>query len=140
MDSIIFYSILGLDRSSRVPYQPILIPSYQPTRRSIRQNIGRENVSPYQRSSYILLFLLLLLLFLTLSLYLLLSPIYLYICRLFLRKIIRSIRSTVGKQFPIAVKLNSTDFLKGGFNENDSIEVLRIPFFIYHAHFLYSSY
>ena len=41
-----------------------------------------------------------------------------------LLEIIKAVRSTVGPYFPIAVKLNSSDQLEGGFEENDSIEVV----------------
>jgi len=37
--------------------------------------------------------------------------------------IVRQIREEVGPEFPIAVKLNSADFQKGGFDFNDSLKV-----------------
>ncbi len=40
--------------------------------------------------------------------------------------IIREIRKTVGANFPIAVKLNSADFQKGGFTEEESLEVVKM--------------
>ena len=43
----------------------------------------------------------------------------------FLLEIYRAIRATVGDSFPISVKLNSADFQKGGFDETDSIEVIK---------------
>jgi 2,4-dienoyl-CoA reductase-like NADH-dependent reductase (Old Yellow Enzyme family) len=42
----------------------------------------------------------------------------------FLRAIIRAIRDAVGPDFPIGLKLNSTDFQHGGFNEEESMRVL----------------
>ncbi|CAA0111276.1 NADH oxidase [Zhongshania aliphaticivorans] len=43
----------------------------------------------------------------------------------FLLEIYRAIRATVGDDFAVAVKLNSADFQKGGFDEGDSIEVIK---------------
>ncbi|MDY6943795.1 MAG: NADH:flavin oxidoreductase/NADH oxidase family protein [Pseudomonadota bacterium] len=40
-----------------------------------------------------------------------------------LLEIVRSIRSEVGPQFPICVKLNSADFQKGGFSNEESMQV-----------------
>ncbi|WP_299260436.1 NADH:flavin oxidoreductase/NADH oxidase family protein [uncultured Aquimarina sp.] len=40
--------------------------------------------------------------------------------------IIRDVRKAVGKDFPISVKLNSTDFQRGGFTENESLEVVKM--------------
>jgi len=40
-----------------------------------------------------------------------------------LLEIVRSIRSEVGAKFPISVKLNSADFQKGGFTNDESIQV-----------------
>ncbi|MDY8134762.1 NADH:flavin oxidoreductase/NADH oxidase family protein [Aquimarina sp. 2201CG5-10] len=40
--------------------------------------------------------------------------------------IIRSVRNAVGPSFPISVKLNSADFQKGGFTEEESLEVVRM--------------
>ena len=42
-----------------------------------------------------------------------------------LLEIVRQIRKTVGADFPISVKLNSADFQKGGFSEDESMEVVR---------------
>ena len=41
----------------------------------------------------------------------------------FVLEIYRAIRKTVGKKFPIGVKLNSSDFMHGGFTEDESIAV-----------------
>ena len=38
-------------------------------------------------------------------------------------EIVRAVRSHVGNDFPISVKLNSADFQKGGFNFKDSLQV-----------------
>jgi len=43
----------------------------------------------------------------------------------FLREIYRGIREAVGDDFPVAVKLNSADFQKGGFDEADSMRVIQ---------------
>jgi 2,4-dienoyl-CoA reductase-like NADH-dependent reductase (Old Yellow Enzyme family) len=43
----------------------------------------------------------------------------------FLLEIYRATRSAVGEGFPVGVKLNSADFQKGGFSEEDSIQVIR---------------
>ncbi|MBT3933198.1 MAG: NADH:flavin oxidoreductase/NADH oxidase family protein [Bacteroidetes bacterium] len=40
--------------------------------------------------------------------------------------IIREVRKAVGVDFPISVKLNSSDFQRGGFIEEDSLEVIRM--------------
>ncbi|NEO23350.1 MAG: NADH:flavin oxidoreductase/NADH oxidase family protein [Moorea sp. SIO4A5] len=42
----------------------------------------------------------------------------------FLFEVYRSVRSKVGSDFPVAVKLNSSDFQKGGFSYSESLEVL----------------
>lgn len=42
----------------------------------------------------------------------------------FLYAIIDAVRAAVGPHYPIGVKLNSADFQRGGFDENDSIEVI----------------
>lgn len=42
----------------------------------------------------------------------------------FVREIYTQIRNLVGPDFPIGIKLNSTDFQKGGFSEDDSIKVM----------------
>lgn len=43
----------------------------------------------------------------------------------FLREVITAVREAVGPQFPIAVKLNSADFQRGGFAFEDSITVAK---------------
>lgn len=40
--------------------------------------------------------------------------------------IIKEIRAEVGAEFPISVKLNSSDFQKGGFSEEDSLQVISL--------------
>ncbi|MEZ4325484.1 MAG: NADH:flavin oxidoreductase/NADH oxidase family protein [Polyangiales bacterium] len=40
------------------------------------------------------------------------------------RAVLRAIRSEVGSAFPVAVKLNSADFQRGGFSEDESLQVL----------------
>ncbi len=40
--------------------------------------------------------------------------------------IIKKVREEVGASFPIAVKLNSADFQKGGFTEEESLEVVKM--------------
>ncbi len=44
----------------------------------------------------------------------------------FVVEIYREIRKKVGSKFPIGIKLNSTDFQKGGFSEEESMEVVKI--------------
>lgn len=44
----------------------------------------------------------------------------------FVVEIYRKIRSLVGAEFPIGIKLNSADFQKGGFSEEESMEVVKI--------------
>ena len=44
----------------------------------------------------------------------------------FVIEVYRKIRSQVGSSFPIGIKLNSADFQKGGFSEEESIEVVKI--------------
>lgn len=43
----------------------------------------------------------------------------------FITEIYKGIRASLGKQFNISVKLNSSDFQKGGFTEEESIEVAK---------------
>lgn len=43
----------------------------------------------------------------------------------FLIEVYRAIRHTVGKGFPVALKLNSADFMKGGFTEEESMQVVK---------------
>ena len=45
--------------------------------------------------------------------------------RKFLMDVYTEIRKQVGTDFPIAIKLNSADFQKGGFTEDDSLEVIK---------------
>ena len=45
--------------------------------------------------------------------------------RKFLMDVYAEIRKQVGADFPIAIKLNSADFQKGGFTEDDSLEVIK---------------
>ncbi|WP_339839508.1 NADH:flavin oxidoreductase/NADH oxidase family protein [uncultured Maribacter sp.] len=44
----------------------------------------------------------------------------------FVVEVYRKIREYVGASFPIGIKLNSTDFQKGGFSEEESMEVVKI--------------
>jgi 2,4-dienoyl-CoA reductase-like NADH-dependent reductase (Old Yellow Enzyme family) len=39
--------------------------------------------------------------------------------------VVRAVRATVGPLFPIAVKLNSSDFVQGGFTLDESVQVVR---------------
>ncbi|MGI9317841.1 MAG: oxidoreductase, partial [bacterium] len=41
-------------------------------------------------------------------------------------EVIAAIRRTVGPEFPIGIKINSTDKLQGGLTENDALEVVRL--------------
>ncbi len=43
----------------------------------------------------------------------------------FVLAIYHAIREQVGEDFPIGIKLNSADFMKGGFTEDDSMEVVK---------------
>jgi 2,4-dienoyl-CoA reductase-like NADH-dependent reductase (Old Yellow Enzyme family) len=43
----------------------------------------------------------------------------------FLIETFRAVRQTCGQAFPVSVKLNSADFLRGGFSEEDAIVVAR---------------
>ena len=43
----------------------------------------------------------------------------------FLLEVVRATRKAVGAEFPVAVKLNSDDFRKGGFTLEDSVQVVR---------------
>ncbi|SFW65446.1 NADH:flavin oxidoreductase/NADH oxidase family protein [Amycolatopsis australiensis] len=45
--------------------------------------------------------------------------------RRFLLEIVRRVRAAVGDDVPLAVKLNSADFQRGGFTEDESLEVVR---------------
>jgi len=44
----------------------------------------------------------------------------------FVVEVYRKIRERVGDNFPVGIKLNSTDFQKGGFSEEESMEVVKI--------------
>ena len=44
----------------------------------------------------------------------------------FVIEVYRKIRARVGNSFPIGIKLNSADFQKGGFSEEESMEVVKI--------------
>ncbi|TXF90769.1 NADH:flavin oxidoreductase/NADH oxidase family protein [Neolewinella aurantiaca] len=44
----------------------------------------------------------------------------------FVVEVYRKIRAMVGDDFPIGIKLNSADFQKGGFSEEESMEVVKI--------------
>ena len=44
----------------------------------------------------------------------------------FVIEVYRAIRERVGSDFPIGIKLNSADFQKGGFSEDESMEVVKI--------------
>ncbi|WP_434036287.1 NADH:flavin oxidoreductase/NADH oxidase family protein [Formosa sp. 4Alg 33] len=44
----------------------------------------------------------------------------------FVVEVYNAIRARVGKDFPIGIKLNSADFQKGGFTEEESMEVVKI--------------
>ena len=45
--------------------------------------------------------------------------------RQFVLEIYREVRRQVGNDFPIAIKLNSADFQKGGFSEEESLNVIK---------------
>jgi 2,4-dienoyl-CoA reductase-like NADH-dependent reductase (Old Yellow Enzyme family) len=42
-----------------------------------------------------------------------------------LLEVVRAVRTTVGAKFPISVKLNSSDFVQGGFTLDESVQVVR---------------
>lgn len=44
----------------------------------------------------------------------------------FVVEIYRNIRKKVGNDFPVAIKINSADFQRGGFTEEESLEVVKI--------------
>jgi len=44
----------------------------------------------------------------------------------FVVEVYRKIREKVGKRYPIGIKLNSADFQKGGFTEEESMKVIKI--------------
>lgn len=43
----------------------------------------------------------------------------------FVREVYQAIRKEVGAEYPIGIKLNSADFMKGGFSEEDSMAVIK---------------
>jgi 2,4-dienoyl-CoA reductase-like NADH-dependent reductase (Old Yellow Enzyme family) len=43
----------------------------------------------------------------------------------FLLEVVRAVRASVGRDFPVAIKLNSDDFRKGGFTNAECLEVVR---------------
>ena len=45
--------------------------------------------------------------------------------RRFVLEVYRAIRAAVGAEFPVGIKLNSADFQRGGFTEEESLEVIR---------------
>lgn len=45
--------------------------------------------------------------------------------RRFMLEVLREIRQRVGTEFPVGIKLNSADFQRGGFSEDESIEALK---------------
>ncbi len=44
----------------------------------------------------------------------------------FVLSVYQAIREQVGHDFPVGIKLNSADFMKGGFSEEDSMQVVRV--------------
>jgi len=44
----------------------------------------------------------------------------------FLLEVVRAVRATVGPRFPLSVKLNSSDFQRGGFEHHEAVEVARM--------------
>jgi len=44
----------------------------------------------------------------------------------FLVEVYKNVRARVGPLFPIGIKINSADFQRGGFNENESMEVVKL--------------
>jgi 2,4-dienoyl-CoA reductase-like NADH-dependent reductase (Old Yellow Enzyme family) len=44
----------------------------------------------------------------------------------FLLEVVRAVRAEVGRGFPVAVKINSSDFQRGGFEHHDAVEVARL--------------
>ncbi|MFF0149107.1 oxidoreductase [Amycolatopsis sulphurea] len=43
----------------------------------------------------------------------------------FLLEVVRAVRAAVGDRVPVSVKLNSADFQRGGFSEDESLRVVR---------------
>ncbi|MGY6741498.1 MAG: NADH:flavin oxidoreductase/NADH oxidase family protein [Cecembia sp.] len=46
--------------------------------------------------------------------------------RKFVREVYYAIRAAVGKDFPVGIKLNSADFQRGGFTEEESLETIQL--------------
>ncbi|EKB49169.1 NADH:flavin oxidoreductase/NADH oxidase family protein [Cecembia lonarensis] len=46
--------------------------------------------------------------------------------RKFVREVYKAIREAVGKDFPVGIKLNSADFQRGGFTEEESLETIQL--------------
>lgn len=46
--------------------------------------------------------------------------------RRFVMEIFRAIKSAVGSDFPVGIKLNSADFQRGGFTEEESLETIKV--------------
>lgn len=44
----------------------------------------------------------------------------------FLREVVTAVRTAVGPTFPVGVKLNTADFQRGGFSEDEGVEVARM--------------
>ena len=44
----------------------------------------------------------------------------------FVLEVYREIRGQVGLDYPIGIKINSADFQRGGFSEEESIEVIKL--------------
>src|SRR5690606_4357614 len=44
--------------------------------------------------------------------------------RRFVLEVYRAIREAVGEDYPVGIKLNSADFMKGGFTEDESMAVV----------------
>jgi 2,4-dienoyl-CoA reductase-like NADH-dependent reductase (Old Yellow Enzyme family) len=44
----------------------------------------------------------------------------------FLLEVVRAVRAAVGPDYPVAVKLNSSDFQRGGFEHREAVEVARM--------------
>jgi 2,4-dienoyl-CoA reductase-like NADH-dependent reductase (Old Yellow Enzyme family) len=44
----------------------------------------------------------------------------------FLLEVVRAVRAEVGRHYPVAVKLNSSDFQRGGFDHRDAVAVARL--------------
>jgi len=44
----------------------------------------------------------------------------------FVKEVYRNIRTKVGNEFPVGIKINSADFQRGGFTEEESMEVVQL--------------